>query len=279
MHRAAQPSSEPDEPSELNELNGPAAVQPSTMCVFYCCYMLRSLKPGVRDYVYVGSTPNPVRRLRQHNGEISAGAFTTRSRRPWEMLLVVHGFPSKAAALQFEWAWQNPHMSRHSTLDAVPFDVKRVLYGPAQKRLATKMLALCVMLAVPPFARWPLSITCPDRHLFDKVNDLAKQHGVPKHICIGNADIALAFKNAPLTWSYLGPPAPDEKCCICNCLLDEIRPWGACGSCPAAWHLFCLANSCAGGKGAPLLPTTAGCVLCGTGVVWGQLARAFVQPE
>lgn len=62
---------------------------------------------------YVGSTPSPPRRIRQHNGEITQGAWKTQSNRPWVMQLIVHGFPSKLAALQFEWAWQHPWKSRH----------------------------------------------------------------------------------------------------------------------------------------------------------------------
>ena len=49
----------------------------------------------------------------QHNGEITAGAFKTIRSRPWVMQMIVHGFPSRLAALQFEWAWQHPHRSRH----------------------------------------------------------------------------------------------------------------------------------------------------------------------
>ena len=90
---------------------------------FYACYLLRSTRRGM---TYIGSTPDPLRRIKQHNGLIIGvrlvsssllaftqklnsymcarggvqGAFATKFWRPWEMELLCYGFPSKLQALQ-----------------------------------------------------------------------------------------------------------------------------------------------------------------------------------
>lgn len=54
---------------------------------------------------YAGVSPDPIRRLRQHNGEIKGGAKYTTSKGPgWSHICLVHGFQNKIQAMQFEWA-------------------------------------------------------------------------------------------------------------------------------------------------------------------------------
>ena len=54
---------------------------------------------------YAGVSPDPVRRLRQHNGEIKGGAKYTTSKGPgWKHICLVHGFQNKIQSMQFEWA-------------------------------------------------------------------------------------------------------------------------------------------------------------------------------
>ncbi|CAB4383052.1 unnamed protein product [Rhizophagus irregularis] len=119
---------------------------------FYCCYLLRSLSPKYKQTSYIGSTNDPKRRLRQHNGEIASGAKKTSNKRPWEMILFVYGFPNHVAALQFEWSWQNPSITRRLQLK------NREEFKENDDKLSTSLLALSKMLKDKFWSRWPLHL-------------------------------------------------------------------------------------------------------------------------
>ncbi|GFZ01731.1 excinuclease ABC, C subunit, N-terminal [Actinidia rufa] len=107
---------------------------------FFACYLLTSLSPRHKGHSYIGFTVNPRRRIRQHNGEIGSGARRTKSKRPWEMVLCIYGFPTHVSALQFEWAWQHPTGSLAVRNAAATF---KSLSGFANKiKLAYTMLTL-----------------------------------------------------------------------------------------------------------------------------------------
>ena len=137
---------------------------------FYCCYLLRSTVRKASHYV--GSTPHPSRRLGQHNGRVKGGAARTSkaSLRPWEMTCIVAGFPSNIAALQFEWAWHNAHLTRHisadqrisfaTTLTKTSSRTGKIRKRPGRPRqsLLDKLSNLHLLLRVPYFSRWPLEV-------------------------------------------------------------------------------------------------------------------------
>ena len=118
---------------------------------YYHCYLLHSLASARSTASYVGFTTHPMRRIRQHNGEIKGGAKHTRRHRPWEMACVVGGFSSKVTALQFEWAWQHPRKSRRVREGAPPGTVGKSGF---RGRAAT-MLA---MLRIRPWSSMPLTL-------------------------------------------------------------------------------------------------------------------------
>lgn len=74
----------------------------------YYCYIICSLNPKFQNSTYNGSTNNLVRRLRQHNGEISGGAKATKYKRPWKFIAIWEGFDSKNEALSCEWRIKHP---------------------------------------------------------------------------------------------------------------------------------------------------------------------------
>lgn len=79
----------------------------------FVCYVLVHIPSKA---TYVGKTNHLQRRLRQHNGEISGGARSTRRKKGvWKPLLYVHGFRTNRQVLQFEWAMKHHKVSASRT--------------------------------------------------------------------------------------------------------------------------------------------------------------------
>ncbi|KAK3297403.1 structure-specific endonuclease subunit SLX1 [Chaetomium fimeti] len=143
----------------------------SPIPALYTVYVLRSTIRHAS--FYVGSTPNPPRRLSQHNGLVGGGAVRTSrgNLRPWEMITLVSGFPSSTAALKFEWALNNPHLSVHipsALRSSVVTRTKRKRGKPRRpaKSMASVASCLHLLLRVPSFARWPLRVHFFNRDAF-----------------------------------------------------------------------------------------------------------------
>ncbi|KAG8513587.1 Structure-specific endonuclease subunit SLX1 [Galemys pyrenaicus] len=214
---------------------------------FFGVYLLYCLNPRHRGRVYVGFTVNPARRVQQHNaGRKKGGAWRTSGRGPWEMVLIVHGFPSAVAALRFEWAWQHPQASRRLA------HVGPRLRGEAS--FAFHLRVLAHMLRAPPWARLPLTLRWlrPDFR-----QDLSPPP--PPHV-------PLTFgPPPPATPRCHAVPAADQDsqdlCTLCARVLQDEEGPLCCPhpGCPLRAHMICLAEEFLQEEPGQLLPLEGQC--------------------
>lgn len=136
-------------------------------------YLLTSLHPHCEGDYYIGYTVNPLRRLRQHNGELVHGASRTKRRgRPWTIVCCVSGFPEDRAALKFEWCWQHPLESVRLKQRVAPLaGLHRLPYAVGVLHLLTK---------TEPFSRLDLTL-----HVFESDRFAAGAAMAQAHASVG----------------------------------------------------------------------------------------------
>ncbi|XP_053982278.1 structure-specific endonuclease subunit slx1 isoform X2 [Hylaeus volcanicus] len=206
---------------------------------FFGVYLLYCKNPKYVGKTYIGYTVNPRRRLVQHNaGNEFGGARKTSKRGPWNMVLIVHGFPNNTSALRFEWAWQNPQRSRR--LKHVP----RKKHN--QKVFLYHLLVLTEMLKVGPWCRLPLTVRWLDYEFYEKYSSYVS---APMHmpICCGKVTSKKIKKK------------------LKEALVNEIETQA---------HLICLAHVFC--KDDMIIPVSGTCPACNTDVLWGDLIRKKV---
>ncbi|TPX30494.1 hypothetical protein SmJEL517_g05956 [Synchytrium microbalum] len=262
----------------------PAPRQPSGPAPFYACYLLSSLDKHWKNHCYVGSTPNPLRRIRQHNGETAGGAKKTEKKRPWEMALVVHGFPTKFAALQFEWAWQNPHYSRH-------FERGEYTRGGKNRLLPAKLIVMADMIGRKPWNRWPLTLHFNNWQVHATYNQL----GIvpPPHVIITLGSMEslepLLVDNDENIAKSMTQLTVSKKCKLCeeeiNTTAQAYGTWLSCSheGCNMIAHVLCLARrfleaeerSSAPSDFKRLLPVSGTCPVCTGAMRWGDIVQTM----
>jgi len=74
-------------------------------------YLLRSTR---LRRTYIGIAHDVSRRLRQHNGELTGGARSTRGGRPWTIVRTLGPYPDRSTASRIEHAWKQVKGARRA---------------------------------------------------------------------------------------------------------------------------------------------------------------------
>lgn len=234
---------------------------------FYGVYLLcsQSPEPRYRGKCYVGFTVNPKRRIKQHNrGCDFGGPRKTSKKGPWKMVMIVHGFPNNIAALQFEWAWQQPTLS--TRLKIFP-ELKRKL--PKESHFEYNFRILTRMLGVGPWHRLPLTV-----RWLETEYERGFATPLPEHMQIVSGRVAITASQRKYDEEMLQevPWSPECHLCMQRIEQPERSRLGCLNrSCRLSSHMLCLASYLLGDQPGQYIPISGVCPLCETHLTWAAL--------
>ncbi|KAJ9065843.1 Slx4p interacting protein [Entomophthora muscae] len=204
-------------------------------------------------------------------GEIACGAHQTLKKRPWEIAILVYGFPSHLSALQFEWAWQKPHLSRYINRNFPGIYHKKT----SEQFLPTKLRVLVHLLQCSGFSRWPLNLHFLISQVQDQFNKNLKSDPssmIPNHIPITFGSLNLVFP--PVAQKPSSPSDADPRHCY-SCQKSGYQMVKCLNSaCQGVFHLSCLASRFSLGT-LFIIPIQGECPKCSHMLVWGNLIQSM----
>ncbi|KAF4684720.1 Asparagine synthetase domain-containing protein 1 [Perkinsus olseni] len=221
----------------------------------------------VNNVAHFGPTVFVSIRIRQHNGELSAGgAHRTKRHRPWKMLLVCYGFSSQVQALQFEWTWQHPRLSRLTREGLASIGKGLTKRGRQRTNNVHDDLALVIgMLHLPPWSRMPLVLNVLEPGIASAVETKVAEFRTAR----GEAASGSCFRIEHLPIEVLHrthvagsaqalvdeADSRNHACCICmQAFTPGITKRAVCLSCRNSSHITCIASvGCCDSTGSPPL--------------------------
>ncbi|XP_047002075.1 structure-specific endonuclease subunit slx1 [Schistocerca americana] len=225
---------------------------------FYGVYLLYCMNPKYKGRTYIGYTVDPNRRIKQHNkGKQAGGAWRTNNHGPWEMVLIVHGFPNDISALRFEWAWQHPDRSRR-------------LRHVSSKSRTEKMYDYCLrvlseMLRVGPWKRLPLTVRWLNQDYCRDLKAVPPLHMPMSYGPVVSAKVVSADKASD-------PESTLPLCLFCHDAVSDASSLSCVTpGCPLIAHIICLAQHFS--QPGQLLPVEGNCPSCKSSMLWGDLVR------
>lgn len=194
------------------------------------------------------------------------------------MVALVYGFPSKVAALRFEWAWQKPHLSRRLQTHEIPT-------GRSSHSAKFKLSILAKMLSTMPWKSMALTVSLLEQSFLSTFRGLKPK--IPDHIQTEEEDLStfepdqlpdlvLRPEGFTVRLTPLSPDQLEDTACSCCEKPDDKQShlMLQCLSegCPFRAHTSCLAQSAyITHQDSCLVPAVFCCPVCKTNLHWQHL--------